>query len=138
MFFSSAKEKKISKSMSNIYYWKNWRYQNLKKCNRFEEQKRRRYIRVCFGIIVFVYKSVSQIFGEIKGFYQSTSGNDVDFADIINISSNILAKLRHGFVDEKVFFTQKSIFYGSSYKIGSKTFQEYNIINELKSSLCLF
>ena len=40
---------------------------------------------------------------EIKGFYQSSLGNQADFRDIMNVSPNILArnqnckKLRHGF-----------------------------------------
>ena len=29
---------------------------------------------------------------EIKGFYQSSVGNEVDFRDIMNVSANILAK----------------------------------------------
>ena len=59
-----------------------------------------------------VFLLVSQIsfklfFREIKGFYQSSLGNEVDFRDIMNVSPNILAKnqnfkkLRHGFVDER-------------------------------------
>ena len=44
---------------------------------------------------------------DIKGFYQSSLGNGIDFRDIMNIFPNILAKnynfekLRHGFVDER-------------------------------------
>ena len=44
---------------------------------------------------------------DIKGFYQSSLGNEIDFRDIMNIFLNILAKnynfekLRHGFVDER-------------------------------------
>ena len=43
---------------------------------------------------------------DIKGFYQSSLGNKVDFRDIMNVSLNILAKnlnfkkLRHCLVDE--------------------------------------
>ena len=43
---------------------------------------------------------------DIKGFFQSSLGNEVDFRDMI-VSPNILAKnenlkkLRHGFVDER-------------------------------------
>ena len=29
---------------------------------------------------------------EIKGFYQSSLGNEIDFGDIMNVSPNILAK----------------------------------------------
>ena len=44
---------------------------------------------------------------EIKGFYQGSLGNEVDFMDIMNVSPNILEKnenfkkLRHGFLDER-------------------------------------
>ena len=64
----------------------------------------------------FVYKSVSQISficfdWEKKGFYQSSKGNEVDFTDIMNVSSNILAKnwnfkiLRHTFEDKRTMIT---------------------------------
>ena len=64
----------------------------------------------------FIYKTVSQFllncfFREIKGFYQSSLGNKVDFRDIMNVSQNILAKneifkkLRYGFVDERALIT---------------------------------
>ena len=46
---------------------------------------------------------------EIKGFFQSSFGNKVDFRDIRNVSPNILAKnfkkLRHGFADERALIT---------------------------------
>ena len=81
-----------------------------------------RYIRenVYFGIIGFsclsftkpCLRSILTCFaGEIKGFYQSFLGNEVDFRDIMNVSPNILAKnwnfkkLRHGFVDERALIT---------------------------------
>ena len=80
------------------------------------------YIResLYFGIIVFNGLSCAKPFlrfllncfvREIKGFYQSSLGNEVDFRDIMNVSPNILAKnqnfkkLRHGFVDERVLIT---------------------------------
>ena len=77
--------------------------ENLKKCTTFEEQKGTRYIRgnVYFGIIVFSCLSSTKpclrfllicFDREIKGFYQSSLGNEVDFTDIMNISPNILAK----------------------------------------------
>ena len=85
--------------MSNSYYWEKltfsklrfFRKENLKKCTSFEEQKGTRYIRenVCFGIVIFSFLSS---IGEIKGFYQSSLGNEVDFRDIMNVSPNILAK----------------------------------------------
>ena len=52
---------------------------------------------------------------EIKGFYQSSLGNQADFRDIMNVSPNILArnqnfkKLRHGFVDDRALITTKLI-----------------------------
>ena len=48
---------------------------------------------------------------EIKDFYQSSLGNEVDFRDIMNVSPNILAKnsnfkkVRHRFVDENALMT---------------------------------
>ena len=80
-----------------------YRKENLKKCTSFEEQKRIRYIRgnVYFGIIAFscllsikpCLKFLLICFArEIKGFYQSSLGNEVDFTNIINVSPNILAK----------------------------------------------
>ena len=48
---------------------------------------------------------------EIKGFYQSSLGNEVDFRDIMNVSPNILAKnqnfkkLKHGFVNKRTMIT---------------------------------
>ena len=49
--------------------------------------------------------------GEIKGFYQSSLGNEIDLKNIINFSPNILAKnenfkkLREAFVDESALIT---------------------------------
>ena len=82
---------------------KNSRKENLKKCTSFEEQKGTRYIRenVYFGIIIFSCLSSTKpclrfllncFVREIKGFYQSSLGNEVDFRDIMNVSPNILAK----------------------------------------------
>ena len=79
------------------------RKENLKKCTSFEEQKGTRYIRgnVYFGIIVFSCLSSTKpclrfllicFAREMKGFYQSPSGNEVDFWDIMNVSPNIFAK----------------------------------------------
>ena len=31
---------------------------------------------------------------EIKGFYQSSLGNEIDFRDIMNVSPNMLAKIK--------------------------------------------
>ena len=117
--------------MSNIYYWEKLtfskllfsRKENLKKCTSFEEQKGTRYIRgnVYFGITVFSCISYTKpclrfllicFAQEIKGFYQSSLGNEVDFRDIMNVFPNILAKkiwnfkkLRHGFIDKGALIT---------------------------------
>ena len=101
----------IWKGMSNIYYWEKLtfsklrfsRKENLKKCTNFEEQKGTRYIRgnVYIGIIVFSCLSSTKpclrfllncFVREIKGFYQSSFENEVDFRDKMNVSLNILAK----------------------------------------------
>ena len=94
----------------------------MKKCTTFEKQKGTRYIRgnAYFGIIVFSCLSSTKsclrfllicFDREIKGFYQSSLGNEVDVTDIMNVSPNILAKnqnfkkLRHDFVDERTLIT---------------------------------
>ena len=79
------------------------RKENLKKCTNFEEQKCTRYIwgKVYIGITVFSYLSSAKpclrfllncFLREIKGFYQSSYGNEVDFRDTMNDSPNIFAK----------------------------------------------
>ena len=106
MFFSSMKDINwiIWKGMSNIYYWGELEFSKLrfsrreilKKCTSFEEQKGTTYIRgnVYFGIIVFSCLSSTKpclrfllncFVREIKGFYQSSFGNEVDFRDIMNV-----------------------------------------------------
>ena len=78
---------------------------NLKKCSSFEEEKDSRYIlgNVYFGIIIFSCLPSTKpclrfllicFAQEIKGFYQSSLGNEVDFTDIMNISPNILGKIK--------------------------------------------
>ena len=75
----------------------------FKEMHYFEEQKGTRYIRgnVYIGIIVFSCLSSTKLclrfllncsVREIKGFYQSSYENEVDFRDIMNASLNILAK----------------------------------------------
>ena len=98
------------------------RKENLKKCTTFEEQKGTRYVRENFYFHIIIFSCLSStklcrrfllncFVREIKGFYQSSLGNEVDFRDIMNVSPNILAKnqnfkkLRHGFVDERVLIT---------------------------------
>ena len=120
----------------NIYYWENWRSQNLsekyisrkenlKKCTSFEEQKGTMYIRerLYFGIVIlgsFSSKKARFLLNcfvwEIKGFHQSSLGNEVEFRDIMNVSTNILAKnenfkkMRHSFGDERALITTTLIF----------------------------
>ena len=96
--------------------------ENLKKCTIFEEQKGTRYIwgKICFIIIVFICLSSTNLClrfllicfaQERKHFYQSSLRNEVDFMDIMNISTIILSKnqnfkkLKHGFVEERVMIT---------------------------------
>ena len=75
----------------------------FEKCTSFEEQKGARYIQrnIYFDIIVFsplsstkpCHKFILICFvHKIKGVYQSSLGNEVDFRDIMNVSVNILAK----------------------------------------------
>ena len=100
--------------MSNIYYREkltfsklagklNFSKENFKKGTTFEEQKSTSYIwgNVYFGIIAFSCLSSTKLClrfflicfaREIKGFCQSSLGNEVDFRNIINISPNILVK----------------------------------------------
>ena len=94
----------------------------MKKCNSFEEQKGTRYIRenVYFGIIIFSCLSSTKpclrfllncFVREIKGFYQSSLGNEVDFRDIMNVFPNIFKKIKVSknwdtvFVDERALIT---------------------------------
>ena len=94
----------------------------MKKCTSFEGEKGTRHIQgnVCFGIIVFIFLSSSKpclgfllicFAREIKCFYQSSLGNNVDFRDIMNVSPSILPKnlsfrkLRHCFLDERALIT---------------------------------
>ena len=111
--------KKINKFLEKLTFWnlRISRKENLKKCTSFEEQKGTRHIRgnVYFGIIVFSCLSSTKPYlrfllicslREIKEFYQSSLGNEVNFTDIMNVSPNILTKkLRHCFVDERVMIT---------------------------------
>ena len=95
----------------------------MKESTSFEEQKGTRYIRenVYFGIIVFSCLSSTKpclrfllncFVREIKAFYQSSLGNEVDFRDV---SPNIFAKnknfkkVRHGFLDQRALITITSI-----------------------------
>ena len=95
----------------------------MKKCTIFEEQKCTRYIceKLCFGIIIFSCRLSTKtcirfllncFVRDIKGFYQGSLGNEVDFRDIMYVSPNILAKklkLRHGSVDETALITMTII-----------------------------
>ena len=75
----------------------------MEKSVALKRKKGTRYIRgnIYFGIIAFSCPSPTKVClrfllisfaREIKGFYQSSLGNKVDFKDIMNISPNILAK----------------------------------------------
>ena len=100
--------------MSNIYYLEKLTFSKLagkvnfldrkfQEMYQFEEQKGASYIwaNVYFGIIVFSYiYSTKPCLGfllicfaqEIKGFYQSSLENEVDFRDITNVFPNFLVK----------------------------------------------
>ena len=73
----------------------------MKKWTNFEEQKGTRYIRgnFYFDIIVFSCLSSTKSYlrfllicftQEIKGFYQSSLGNEIDFIGIMNVSTRYL------------------------------------------------
>ena len=98
----------------------------MKEWTSSEEQKGTRYIQgsIYFGIIVFRCLSSTKpclrfllicFAQEIKGFYERSLGNEIDFGDIMNVSPNILAKnwnlkkLRHYFVDERALITSTLI-----------------------------
>ena len=89
----------LSKLVEKEISWK----ENLTKCTSFEAQKGTMCIlkNVYFGVIVFSCLSSTKqclrflliyFAREIRGFYQSSLGNEVDFKDIMNVSQNILAK----------------------------------------------
>ena len=88
---------------SNLRFSRKERKEILKKWTDFEVQNGTCYIRgsFYFGIIVFSFLSSSKLClrfslicftQEIKGFYQNSLGNEIDFMHIMNVSSNILAK----------------------------------------------
>ena len=100
----------------------------MKKCTSFEERKGTRYIQenFFFGIIIFsclLFTKVCLRFllncfvPEIKGIYQSSLGNEVDFRGMMNVSPKILPKnynfkkIRHVFVDERALITTTLISY---------------------------
>ena len=73
----------------------------MKKCTSFEEKNSTIYIRgnVYFDIIVFSCLSSTKAWlrfllicfaREVKDFYQSSLGNEIDFRDIMNVSPNVL------------------------------------------------
>ena len=114
MFFSKEMNRLISKGMSNIYYWEKLTFSKLVgKVNfserRFEEMhylwraKSTRYLRgnFYFGIIALICLSSTKPYLrfllicfalEIKGFYQSSWGNEFDVRNIMNVSPDNLAK----------------------------------------------
>ena len=97
---SKKKSKLISKGMCVLLLdvfnrcflvqQKNWRFQNFdifgKKIRRNALDLKSKKINVYFGIIVFsCLRFLLICFAwEIKGFYQSCLGNDLDFTDIMN------------------------------------------------------
>ena len=113
--------------MSNIYYWEKLTFSKLmgkinflerkfEGMSSFVEQKCTRNIQgnVYFGIIVFscllskklcLRLSLICFAQVIKGFYQSSLENEVDFRDIMNASPDTLAKNWQGFVDERALIT---------------------------------
>ena len=73
-------------------------------------------MRPVFGIIIFSCLSSTKpclrfllncFAWEIKGFYQSSLGNEVEFRDIITSPqiSWLKTKISHGFVDERALIT---------------------------------
>ena len=107
-------------TFSKLFGKKNLGKEILKKCTSFKEQKGTRDIQreVFLGIIAFSCFSFTKLClrfllicfaWEIKGFYKSSLGNEVDFRDIMNASSiakiQNLKKLRQGFVGERTLIT---------------------------------
>ena len=97
-------------------WWPNWTYASWKGT---------RYIQgnFYFGIIVISCLSSTKpclrfllicFVWEVKGFYQSSLGNEVDVTDKMNVSPNILQKLdkklRHGFADGWTMITTLTSF----------------------------
>ena len=93
-----------------------WRNARLWQAKKYKLYSGKRLFLHYYLQLSFVCKTVPEISfklfcSEIKGFYQSFLGNDVDFSDIMNDPLNILAKnwnfkkLRHLFVDERALIT---------------------------------
>ena len=109
----------ISTECQTFTFEKNWRSQNWFKCNSFEKPKGTRYTggNLYFGIIIFSCLSSAKqslrfllicFVLEIKGFYQSFLGNEVDFTDIMNVYLNVLAKKKKIQKTETLTFRWKS------------------------------
>ena len=98
-----------------------------KKCTNFEEQKGTRYNQENVYICIIVFSCLSStksylrfllncFVWEIKGFCQSSFGNEVDFRDIMDASLNISAKnwnfkkLRYYFVNERAMIKTKLMY----------------------------
>ena len=77
-------EKHVLKS---LFSWK----ENWKKCTSLEEQGSR-YIQVLSSSAVFHLQTLIYFAQEIKSFHQTSLGNEFDFTDIMNVSSNLVAK----------------------------------------------
>ena len=97
--------------MPNIYNWEKITFSKFvgkvnfseRKFEEKQEEKGTSYIRenFYFGIIIFncfsstkpcLRFSLNCFVREIKGFCQSSFGNEVDFRDIMNVFPNVLAK----------------------------------------------
>ena len=88
----------------------------MKKCTSLEEQKGTRYIQENFFLALLSLRFLLNcLVLEIKGIYQSSLGNEVDFRGMMNFSPNILPynfkKMRHDFVDERALITMTLISY---------------------------
>ena len=93
-----------------------WRNARALKSKKVQGIFGKTFILALLSSAVFCVQNLFNYFvREIKGFYQSSLGNEVDFRDIMNVSPNFLAKnwnfkkLRQGFVDEIALITTKLI-----------------------------
>ena len=82
MLFSSSKEINVNESQT-LTIEKNWSFQNL-------DFLGKKIWRNAFFELSYAFLLVFAL--EIKGFYQRSLRNEVDFRDIMNVSQNILAK----------------------------------------------
>ena len=94
----------------------------MKECTSFEEIKFTRYIEenVYFGIIIFSFQCLRFLLScfvwEIKGFYQSSLGNEVGFRDIMNVFSSIVNEVIRGNFKLLYFFFRRKFYSHKKYK----------------------